>query len=65
MKSPSVRVLSDFTVDGVEPQAFGSKKARLALHLLALGAGQAVPASVLADALWGDTPPAPTTSLPC
>ena len=58
MKSLAVRVLGDFGVDGVQPQAFGSKKARLALQLLALAGGQAVPASVLADALWGDTPPA-------
>jgi DNA-binding SARP family transcriptional activator/tetratricopeptide (TPR) repeat protein len=58
MKSLAVRVLGDFGVDGVEPQAFGSKKARLALHLLALAGGQAVAASVLTDALWGDAPPA-------
>jgi DNA-binding SARP family transcriptional activator len=58
MKSLAVRVLSDFAVDGVEPQAFGSKKARLTLQLLALAGGQAVPASVLIDALWGDAPPA-------
>jgi hypothetical protein len=36
MKSLAVRVLGDFAVDGVEPQALGSKKARLALHPLAL-----------------------------
>ncbi len=58
MKSLAVRVLGDFAVDGVEPQALGSKKARLVLHLLALAGGQAVPATVLTDALWGDTPPA-------
>jgi len=40
MKSLAVRVLSDFGVDGVEPQAFGSRKARLALQLLALGGGR-------------------------
>ena len=58
MKSLAVRVLSDFGVDGVEPQAFGSRKARLALQLLALGAGQVVSSGVLIDALWADVPPA-------
>ena len=58
MKSLAVRVLSDFAVDGIEPQALGSKKARLALHLLALAAGQAVSSDVLVDALWPGTPPA-------
>jgi len=53
-----VRVLGDFGVDGIEPQAFGSRKARLALQLIALGAGQAVPAWVLIDALWDTAPPA-------
>jgi len=58
MKSLAVRVLSDFGVDGVEPQAFGSRKARLALQLLAIAGGQAVPADVLIDALWDTAPPA-------
>jgi DNA-binding SARP family transcriptional activator len=58
MKSLAVRVLCDFAVDGVEPQALGSRKARLALHLLALADGQAVPPDVLIDALWGADPPA-------
>ena len=31
MKSLALRVLSDFGVDGVEPQALGSRKGRLAL----------------------------------
>jgi len=57
MKSLAVRVLGDFGVDGVEPQALGSRKARLALQLLALAGGQAVPSDVLIDALWGGTPP--------
>ncbi len=57
MKSLAVRVLSDFGVDGVEPQAFGSRKARLALQLLAIAAGQAVPPDVLIDALWDTAPP--------
>ena len=58
MKSLAVRVLGDFGVDGIEPQALGSRKARLALQLIALGAGQAVPAGVLIDALWETVPPA-------
>ena len=58
MRSLAVRVLNDFGVDGMEPQSLGSRKARLALHLLALADGQVVSSSALADALWGDTPPA-------
>ena len=58
MKSLAVRVLGEFSVDGVEPQALGSKKARLALQHLALGAGQVVPSDVLVDALWERDAPA-------
>src|ERR1700677_4992306 len=58
MRSLAVRVLSDFGVDGIEPQALGSRKARLPLQLLAMAEGQAVPADVLIDALWGTAPPA-------
>jgi DNA-binding SARP family transcriptional activator/tetratricopeptide (TPR) repeat protein len=58
VKSLAVRVLGDFGVDGIEPQAFGSRKARLALQLIALGEGQAVPAGVLIDTLWDTAPPA-------
>ncbi len=58
MKSLSLRVLSDFGVDGVEPQALGSRKGRLALQLLALGGGQVVPVDVLIDGLWDGRPPA-------
>jgi DNA-binding SARP family transcriptional activator/tetratricopeptide (TPR) repeat protein len=58
MKSLALRVLSDFGVDGVEPQALGSRKGRLALCVLALAQGQVVPTDVLIDALWGDAPPA-------
>ena len=58
MRSLAVRVLNDFGVDGMEPQSLGSRKARLALHLLALAGGQVVSSAALADALWGDTPPA-------
>ena len=58
MKSLAIRVLGEFGVDGVEPQALGSRKARLALQHLALGAGQVVPSDVLVDALWEHDPPA-------
>src|SRR6202044_4049135 len=58
MRSLAVRVLNDFGVDGMDPQSLGSRKARLALQLLALAGGQVVSAAALADALWGDTPPA-------
>ena len=58
MRSLAVRVLTDFGVDGIEPQSLGSRKARLALHLLALAGGQVVTSAALEDALWGDTPPA-------
>jgi DNA-binding SARP family transcriptional activator len=58
MKSLAVRLLGEFTVDGVESTALGSRKARLALHLIALAEGQPVPVDVLSDALWGRNPPA-------
>ena len=58
MKSLAIRVLGEFGVDGVDPQALGSRKARLALQHLALGAGQVVPSDVLVDALWEHDPPA-------
>src|SRR5258705_6977051 len=57
MKSLAVRGLGDFGVDGVEPQAIRSRKARLALLLLALAEGQGVPSDVLVDALGADAPP--------
>jgi DNA-binding SARP family transcriptional activator/tetratricopeptide (TPR) repeat protein len=57
MRSLALRVLGEFGVDGVEPAAFGSKKARLALELLALAEGRPVPPDVLLDALWGESPP--------
>jgi DNA-binding SARP family transcriptional activator/tetratricopeptide (TPR) repeat protein len=57
MKSLAVRVLGDFGVDGVEPRSLGSRKARTALHLLALAQGQCVRPDLLIDAIWGDAPP--------
>jgi DNA-binding SARP family transcriptional activator/tetratricopeptide (TPR) repeat protein len=58
MRSLAVRLLGEFGIDGFEPAAFGSKKARLALQLLAMAQEGAVPSDVLQDALWGDAPPA-------
>jgi DNA-binding SARP family transcriptional activator/tetratricopeptide (TPR) repeat protein len=58
MRSLAVRLLGEFGVDGYQPAAFGSKKARLALQLLAMAQGDAVPSDVLVDALWGDAAPA-------
>jgi DNA-binding SARP family transcriptional activator/tetratricopeptide (TPR) repeat protein len=57
MKSLAVRLLGEFGVDGVEPAALGSRKARLALQLLALAQGRVVPSELLADAVWGDAQP--------
>ena len=57
MTSLAVRVLGDFTVDGLDRRALGSRKARQLLHLLALSRGRAVPAGVLIEALWPDTSP--------
>jgi DNA-binding SARP family transcriptional activator/tetratricopeptide (TPR) repeat protein len=58
MTSLAVRLLGEFGIDGYAQAAFGSKKARLALQLLALAQGNAVPIDVLVDALWGDAAPA-------
>src|ERR1051326_5578939 len=58
MKSLAVRVLGDFGVDGLAPSALGSRKARQALHLLALGQGAIVSTDVLIAALWAGAPPA-------
>ena len=57
MQSLSVRVLGEFDVDGVEPQALGSRKARTLVRLLALARGRPVSGDVLASALWGDAQP--------
>ena len=57
MRSLSVRVLGEFSVDGLEPAALGSRKARTTLRLLALGRGGFVPGHALIEGLWGDLPP--------
>ncbi len=58
MKSLALRLLGEFGVDGLESASLGSKKARLALELLALAEGRPVPPDVLLDALWAEAPPA-------
>ena len=67
MKSLAVRVLSDFGVDGIEPQALGSRKARLALQLLAMAGGQAVSAGRADRCAVGrlPRPPGPRISWRC
>ncbi len=64
MRSLSVRVLGELSVDGLEPAALGSRKARTLLRLLALGRGGFVSGDVLIEGLWGDRLPArPTDQL--
>jgi len=57
VRSLSVRVLGEFGVDGLEPAALGSRKARTVLRLLALGRGGFVPGHAIIDGLWGERPP--------
>jgi DNA-binding SARP family transcriptional activator/tetratricopeptide (TPR) repeat protein len=54
----SVRVLGEFSIDGVDTRTLADRKARQLIRWLALARGRPVSASSLADALWGDTPPA-------
>lgn len=53
-----LRVLGGLDVDGIEPPAVGSLKARSLLRLLALARGRVVPTRDLVGALWGDAAPA-------
>lgn len=57
MATLSVRVLGELTVDGIDLSQL-DRKARTLLQLLALARGRPVPGATLADALWGDRPPA-------
>lgn len=52
-----VHVLGGLSVDGIPELALGSRKARLALRMLAVAAGSPVPVDRLVDALWSDRPP--------
>jgi DNA-binding SARP family transcriptional activator len=54
----SVRVLGEFSVDGVDVRTLADRKARQVLRWLALARGRPVSSAALVDALWGDTPPA-------
>ena len=54
----SVRVLGEFSVDGVDVRTLADRKARQMLRWLALSRGRPVSSSALVDALWGDLPPA-------
>ena len=45
-------------VEGLEPRAVGSRKARSLVRLLALARGRVVATRDLVEALWGDAPPA-------
>jgi DNA-binding SARP family transcriptional activator/tetratricopeptide (TPR) repeat protein len=54
----SVRVLGEFSIDGVDAGTLADRKARLMLRYLALVGGRPVSASALVDALWSDAPPA-------
>lgn len=52
-----IRLLGGLDVEGVPPDAFGSRKARTVLRVLALGRGSPVSVDRLVDACWGDDPP--------
>lgn len=53
-----VRVLGGFEVEDTDAAAFGSRKVRTLLKVLALARGRAVSTDALVDSLWGDAPPA-------
>jgi hypothetical protein len=54
----SLRILGGLDVEGLEPPAVGSRKARALVRLLALARGRPVATRDLIDALWGDAAPA-------
>ena len=54
----SVRVLGDFSIDGIDTRAVADRKARQLLRWLAMARGRPVTAGALTDAVWGDAPPA-------
>lgn len=58
MDALSVRVLGDLSVDGLDVRSAVDRKARLMLRYLAMARGRAVSADALAEALWGENPPA-------
>ncbi|MFL6154691.1 MAG: BTAD domain-containing putative transcriptional regulator, partial [Marmoricola sp.] len=58
MAALSVRVLGELSVDGIDVRSSVDRKARLLLRHLAFARGRRIPTESLADALWGDRPPA-------
>lgn len=58
MGTPSVRVLGELAIDGLETRSLADRKARLVLQLLAFARGRRVSTAALVDALWGESPPA-------
>ncbi|HWW54422.1 MAG TPA: BTAD domain-containing putative transcriptional regulator, partial [Acidimicrobiales bacterium] len=52
-----VRLLGGLDVEGVDPAALGSRKARTLLKVLALGRGRPVTIDALVDCLWPQEPP--------
>jgi DNA-binding SARP family transcriptional activator/tetratricopeptide (TPR) repeat protein len=57
-----VRVVGEFRLDGADLATLRSRKARTLLKRLALAEGAVVSTDALADALWGDAPPADTAA---
>ncbi|GAA3817225.1 ATP-binding protein [Nocardioides panacisoli] len=57
MGALAVRVLGELTVDGADLSVV-DRKTRTLLQLLALARGRSVRTDALAEALWGDVPPA-------
>jgi DNA-binding SARP family transcriptional activator len=57
MAALSVRVLGEFSIDGIDARTLADRKARLLLRWLALVRGRPVATASLVDALWGDAPP--------
>jgi DNA-binding SARP family transcriptional activator len=51
-----VHLLGGLVVEGIHERALGSRQGRTVLKVLALARGAPVPATRLADVLWGDAP---------
>lgn len=56
-----MRLLGPLEIEGVEPRALGSRKARTLVKVLALAGGAPVDGDHIVDVLWGDDPPARPT----
>jgi len=57
VETPSLRVLGELSVDGLDLRTRLDRKARVLLRLLALARGRAIPADALVEALWPTAPP--------